>query len=191
MMESLDVVGVKLSEFMRELRSSPDLADAVVIVTADHGGLFERGKIWYGFHPDEEVVRVPLIVFDGQSIGVEDRMFGTIDLVHGVLDYFDINARFHPRAVSIFDGTQDTVAVMTLRSDLHREWFLLLYQNSEKYQFNLHPNGDGAVAVMRVDGYKELPMSDAPKRLRAIRKAFDVALSEYGIENKSIHQALR
>ena len=70
---NVEAVGEDLKGFMEQLLLDPLLDDTVVMVTADHGTMNSKGRFWYGFHPNEEVIRVPLILWDGKSHGNDQR----------------------------------------------------------------------------------------------------------------------
>ncbi len=58
----------QIGGFLNELDKRALLDNALVIITADHGEeLFDRGKIGHGFSLYEELIRVPLILWQKQS----------------------------------------------------------------------------------------------------------------------------
>ncbi|MGH9857596.1 MAG: sulfatase-like hydrolase/transferase, partial [Acidobacteriota bacterium] len=61
----------KLSDFLQECKKRNLMQDTLFIVTADHGEMAARGRLWYGYHPEEEILRVPMAIFFKGSAGVD------------------------------------------------------------------------------------------------------------------------
>jgi arylsulfatase A-like enzyme len=58
----------QIGRLLTELRRVGELDNTVIAVTADHGlELMERYSSGHGFNPFDEVVRIPLVVFDGRN----------------------------------------------------------------------------------------------------------------------------
>ena len=84
---AMQILGARLQAFMEALDAEGLAGDALVIVTADHGSANTKGRFWYGFHPIEEVVRVPFLLLGDVARGRDERFLSTIDLTQGLLDY--------------------------------------------------------------------------------------------------------
>ena len=181
-------VDAKIGRFLEEMEAAGLLDDTLLIFTADHGSMYARGRFAYGFHPDEEVLRVPLAVFGDGRAGVDTRNFTTIDLVQTVLAQFGAAATLDPRAQDIFAaGAKPFAASATMRSDLNREWFLALYKGDRKYLFNLHAEGDGAAAQQAVDGFAATTLVTGAAAIKAVAAELETALAEFGIGADRLH----
>ena len=189
---TMGVLGRHLQAFQEALAADEAIRDTTVIVTSDHGRMFRKGRFWYGYHPNEEVVRVPLIVLNGGAAGIDDRYFATPDLAESVLAFFDVPAGLDPRALSIFDSrTHRSVASATLRSDKNKEWFLVLIRDGRKYQVNIHPEGDGKTRILDVDRFDETLIEETVGLPADIVGLFTAELERFGLRRDEIHPALR
>ena len=150
-----------------------------------------KGKLWYGFHPDEEVMRVPLVVFGGGRSGVDERNFETIDITQTLIAHFGISKNFHPRARSLFEsGKKPFTASLTLRSNVNSEWFLALYKGNRKYLFNIHPEGNGKGIEQTISRFDTVTVSEGYEVIREVLAEFVQTLSDFGlaeIPDKDIH----
>jgi len=61
--QRIDWYGRRIKELWSWMQTTGRDRDSVMIVTADHGSILERGMLWYGPHPEQEVMRVPLVVY--------------------------------------------------------------------------------------------------------------------------------
>jgi Sulfatase len=185
-------LGAYLTEFMAALAADTSLKDTVVMVTADHGGMYAKGRFWYGFHPNEEVVRVPLMVFNAGRTGRDDRPVNTLDLNASILGFFGL-ARNGDSGQSIFDTgpNRDNATTLTLKSDRNKEWILVIVQAGVKYQVNLHPEGRGETVTLRLDGYQETPIAEVIGPPDGMADTIAAAIRDYGIDSKDIHPAFR
>jgi len=121
-------------------------------VTADHGKIFDRGKIWYGFHPDEEVVRVPLLILGLESGKQDDRYAETIDLTQTILERFGVTEKLSPNAFSILgpDPRKLLVSSITNACYSRKEQFLVVYRGNLKYVINIYPGVEQSFSKFRV-----------------------------------------
>ena len=188
---STEAVEEKIGRFIGKLEEEGMLKHTVLIFTADHGSMSAKGKLWYGFHPDEEVMRVPVVVFGGGRSGVDERNFETIDITQTLLAHFGISKTFHPRARSLFEnGKKSFTASLTLRSDVNNEWFLALYKGDRKYLFNIHPDGDGQGIEQTIGRFDTVTVSEGYEVILEVLPEFVQTLSEFGlveIPDKNIH----
>lgn len=165
-----------------------------IIITADHGSIFDEGRIWYGYHPNEEVIRVPLVVLNGASAGIDGRLFSTPDLTDTILDFFEAGNEKHNRISSFFrDGHgRDYVASLTLRANKHSEWYLVIFsRDGVKYQVNLHPDGDGRIRSYSVDNYTETLVSQTTHVPDNVLDIVSDCLQQFGIRPDEVHRNLR
>lgn len=185
-----------LSELIATLQRDHHLKDTTVIVTADHGTMFSKGRFWYGYHPNQEVVKVLCAVFGPkQTPGTDDRYFCTPDLTASIADYFDVPRSTTDPAVSIFqDGrARSKTASLTIKTDKHREWWLVIVRQGIKYWFNLHPRGNGEARAYRVGSFDQVETAagDAGQALPAPEMVPIVqqALRTFGISPEEVHSA--
>lgn len=183
--EALDRTGERLQPAVQSLLAAD--TPTTTIVTGDHGGIFEQGRIWYGFHPHDEVTRVPFFVFEAGAGGFEDRPLGTPDLLQAVIGRLGAT-RPATEGVGEAAGEERIVTSLTLRSDRRREWFLMLFTGRETYQVNLHPESDGSIQVTTAGSPATQPASDADGRLRRDVLA---AIDAYGLDRAQLHTAFR
>lgn len=185
-------VGRKISAFIEALAEAGLLDETLLIFTADHGSMFARSRMWYGFHAEEEVLRVPFVMFGAGRSGIEERPFETMDIVQTLIDYFGGTSQLHPRARSMLSaGAKPFTSSVTLRSDRNREWLVAIYKGDRKYLLNFHPDGDGQVLELTVDGFGtsmvrkgyELP-NDLIPELKAV-------LADFGFDERQIHPNFR
>jgi hypothetical protein len=185
-------LGVHLTDFMAALAADELLRDTVIIVTADHGSMYAKGRFWYGFHPNEEVVRVPLMMFNAERKGRDDRLVSTPDISASVLGFFGLQNGDSPgRSIFEADRGRDRTTTITLRSDRNKEWFLIISEPKLKYRINLHPEGRGETVTLRVDGYEETPVAETIGPPEGKADLIAAALHDYSIDVADIHPALR
>ena len=165
-----------------------------IIVTADHGSIFDKGRIWYGYHPNEEVIRVPLVVLNGGSTGIDDRLFSTPDLTGSILDFFGAGGERYNRLSSFFRDNRgrEYVASLTLSANKHSEWYLVILSRCDaKYQINLHPDGDGKIRLYNVDNYSEILVSQSTRVAEKVRDIVSNCLRQFGIRPGDVHRNFR
>ncbi len=82
---------------LSKLENSPALADALFILTGDHGEEFlEHNGIFHGATLYEEAVKVPIIVKDGRSGGISNRAVTHRDAVHTIMQFIGFARRPAP-----------------------------------------------------------------------------------------------
>ncbi|MEK9145367.1 MAG: hypothetical protein AAB339_07145 [Elusimicrobiota bacterium] len=142
---SLDL-GLKAARaFRRRYHDSGWDKDTLLILTADHGTMFSGGRIWYGFHPDEEVARVPLLLFGKGLSGEDGRLAETIDITQTLLSAFGIRERLAPGAISLLDerARKPLVTTLTRPSSVRPEFFLTVYAPGSRHRLNLAARAPG------------------------------------------------
>lgn len=185
-------VGRKISAFIEALEKDDLLDDTLLIFTADHGSMFARGRIWYAFHAEEEVLRVPFLMFGAGRSGVENGFFETIDIVQTIIAYFGGTKRLHPRARSMLGaGAKPFTASVTLRSDKNREWFVAIYKAGRKILLNVHPEGDGRVLEQTVDGLDTTTLAESYELPRDLIPELNAVLADFGFDQSQIHPNFR
>lgn len=181
--------GKLLREFITALRADPILSDTVVVLTADHGTMYAKGRLWYSYHPNRENVRVPLIVFDSGMKGKDDQLLTTPALSRAIDNFFvrrKTSPRFEPTA------SADSPALTLVRNaKLFKEWYLVATYPDKAYWINLHPDGPGKTLEMKIDGYRQTEIArfdGAPPELAMVMK--DI-LRSFGIDREDVHRAFR
>ncbi len=159
----------KFRTFLAGLRADPNLRDVNVIVTSDHGTMYEKGRLFYGYHPQREVVRVPFLTFGDPEPGNDPRLLGTLDLSHSILNFFDADIPpLAEKSVSLFEKNSgsDETATLTLKSDHQKEWFLVLYRGESVFRINIHKDASFKIEALRYDQFDEiaLEITDASRR---------------------------
>jgi len=99
-----------------ELDNSPALADALFILTSDHGEEFlEHNGIFHGATLFEEVVKVPIIVKAGRNDSISMRPVAHRDAVHTIMEAIGFARRPAP--------------ALTLRSEMPERTIVQLLEN--------------------------------------------------------------
>jgi hypothetical protein len=185
-----DVLAERIERFFVRARAEGLLDDTLIILTADHGHMFDRGRFWYGFHPDEEVARVPMVVFGGGEPGLDEEPRETIDITRTLVEYFGGNEGPDARATSLFEpaGKEYTVTG-TLRSEMHKEWFVVLSARDRRYVCNIDPGSDGACEER--DARSGEVLASGPGVVDAIRPWLGPALRDLGVQDEDLHPLYR
>lgn len=140
--------------------------DTLLIITADHGKMFSKGKIWYSYHKDEEVARVPLVLSYKDLRGTDDRLSETIDISQTILEFFGIGEKLSKSAYSLLEKPEkDIVTTLTNTSHIRKEMFLSVYKASHKFAFNVYDHKKISFTVSEVNGFDEVLLADARQRL--------------------------
>ncbi len=151
-----DEYGKRIQQVLDYLGEHGWSSNTLVIMTADHGSILSKGKIWYGYHNEEEVTRVPLVIFGPGALGHKHRLADTRDVRRTLLDYFEIDGGPDGMATSLISSGVDKsyVPVLTIPSQKYRQHFLNVYAKGRKFVVNIHPQGHGENWWGVVDGYK-------------------------------------
>ncbi|MCK4302995.1 MAG: sulfatase-like hydrolase/transferase [Candidatus Eisenbacteria sp.] len=185
----------KIADFIARAAQAGLLENTIFLFTADHGSMESQGRLWYGYHPNEEVQRVPLFIVGDGITGVDERNFETIDLTQTLLQYFGAQHRAHPRARSVFDpGEKPYTTGITLSSDSWNERFVLLYKNDRKYCFNIHPQGDGSSVEQILDRFETKTIRRGEAVIQAVLPELTQAIAEYGLAHatgEQLHESYR
>lgn len=181
--------GKLLREFITALRADPILSDTVVVLTADHGTIYAKGRLWYSYHPNREVIRVPLIVFDSGMKGKDGQLLTTPALSRAI-DNFFVRTKTSPRFEPTASADPPALTLLS-NANLHKEWFLVATYPDKAYWINLHPDGPGKTLEMKIDGYRQTEIArfdGAPPELAMVMK--DI-LRSFGIDREDVHRAFR
>jgi hypothetical protein len=197
--DRINALGIKYREFLTQLKSDPILKDSTVILTADHGSIYGKGKYLYGFHPNQEVIQVLCSVTGPNTSSKKDeRLFTTPDLTASVLDFFGLNSSFAGKSHSLFSNGPGRVHTSTLtrKSELWKEWWMVLVKNGRKQWINLDPAGSGEIITYPLNTYDETPLTQDTSALTTREQIENAALikstlREYGIPPEAVHTAFR
>jgi hypothetical protein len=127
-----------LARFLAAFKARGWERDTLLIVTADHGQMFERGRVWYSHHIDEEVARVPLLIHYNGRKGTDDRLVETIDITQTLLEYFGVQERISPFARSLLaPPAKDMTTTLAHESPAQHEWLAAVYLGDRKYVVDL------------------------------------------------------
>jgi hypothetical protein len=154
-----------LKRFLKILSKIPGYEDAVVILTADHGTIYGKGRFWYGYHPTKEILNVPFLVFGAGAPMTDDRVFTTPDIAQTLLAHFGVaGPKLSDDGLSIFgDAARQTAAGLTMRSDKHAEWSLVLSRAGGADRYNLHPDAARRIESVTYAGYQESAVAVPPE----------------------------
>lgn len=158
--------------------------DTLVILTADHGKTFKNGKVWYGFHNDEEVARVPLVIFNSALAGRKAGLGETIDITRTLLENFRVKQTLDPDALSLFgDRQKDTVTTLTEYSKVRREQFLNVYKkNADRTgKFVVDPVKKDFYFEIKVNGFAETLLNKIVFSGSPLTAEFKKIFADYGI----------
>lgn len=186
---AMQLTATLIKEFLVDLRADPAFRDVTVVLTADHGSMYAKGRYWYAYHPHREVVQVPFLVFGPGSKGVDHALFATPSVTQAILNFFD-----RPDAQNEFapKGDPHGAAVsLTFRSDLHKEWMLVITRRDRTYWLNLHPKGPGTTREVVYDGYDGRTVSESagPPHLPSLSMA--ELIESFGIDISQVHSAFQ
>lgn len=151
----MDDLARKLDVFIEAFRKEFQADGMTLLLTSDHGSMFDHGRYNYRWHPQEGAIRTLLSVIDiddSTQGHIDERYLDTLDIHKGVSEFFGLKVH-NKEAISLFSDEERVGPVITLTnpSDHHKEWFLIISGMPEgKYIINLHSEGGGKVALMRV-----------------------------------------
>ena len=177
----------RISTLLETLEQAGRLEHTLVVVTADHGSILSRNRIWYGYHPDEEVTRVPLILFGAGQSGVSDRAVDTRDLRQTLLDYLGLTDEGAGTSL-LGPGDEHDVPVLTTVNDLRKERFLILYRQGRKFVLNVHPKGDARAWHAPVQGFATGERQPGLPDDEGTRAALSAAACAYGLVPELVHR---
>ena len=175
----------KIQDFLQANRWA---GDTLIILTADHGKIFKNNKVWYGFHNDEEVARVPLVVFNSTLPERTAGLGETIDITQTLLEHFGVGQKLDPNAFSLFaDRPKNRAATLTEYSTVRREQFLNFYKDTAAgiRKFVVDPGKQETVAEYALADGKETFIQRAVLAECPLRDEIIGVFSAYGIIAKN------
>lgn len=186
-MRSILEQGEFIRDFIKAVRNEPALSDSAIILTADHGSMYAKGRYWYGYHPNREVVRVPFIVFDNGPRGKRDELFGTPQITEAITQFFS-----SPSPANRFDLKEivgGPVFSITLSANVQNEWYLVATYPDKAYWINLHPKGTGKTLEIKSDGYQQTETEKFDGAPPELAKRLNNILQSFGIDLEEVHKA--
>lgn len=175
----------RLNRFLNTCQKKGWLDNTVIIITADHGQIHDRGKVWYGFHNDEEVARVPLIIIDGVNFGVDKRLAETIDISQTILSFLGIKDKFSKNSVSLIDkGHKSVVTTLTMASEKRKERFLNIYkcENGKIYKYSLNLYNNVMDKKLLLNNFLSRPIGRRTSAWPEVASDLKDALCDYGLK---------
>ena len=132
--EHLDEIFGKFLQDLDQLKLKKDFD---IIVTADHGKTYDDGKIWYGYHIDQNVTRIPLIYYRGDDIGkVDARLCQTADIPGAIVETFGLPNSFQSEVIT-GDASIDEVICFGLKRGKNSIKSAAIFEESKKHVFEI------------------------------------------------------
>ncbi len=177
----------RMKEFLREMANRGLMSHTIVLFTSDHGTMAGDGRMWYEYHPQEDVLRIETVAYGDVQPGVDSRLLSTPDITQTILDYFGVKERLDSEACSLLsDRERSFTASLTLQGDINKELFLVIYKERMKYLFNLHPRGKGECVLQRFgDPFNPETVVDGPSVLTAAAPEVVQALADFGVAHET------
>ncbi len=171
-----------LARFLKAFKARGWERDTLLIITADHGQMFDRGRVWYAHHIDEEVARVPLLIHYNGLKGTDDRLVETIDITETLLDFFGVHERLSPFARSLLaPPAKDMTTTLAHDSPHLHEWLAAIYLGDRKYVVDLAkgarpiPEASGVVR-----GFTVTPQTGKGPGPEAVRRMTEALQAYFG-----------
>jgi len=187
--ERTELYGRRVWTLVNWLQAEGLLDRTLLVVTADHGSIAERGRVWYGYHSDEEVTRVPLILLGAVPAGEVHTIVDTMDLSKTLSAYLRLTGEWTPEGRSLLSEEfgERPVAVASLPADGRQEWFLTIYAEGKKYRFNLHRAGGGEAVAAALSGFDwaSEPLAVAPDD--PIWRVLVATMRDHAIAAEQVH----
>jgi arylsulfatase A-like enzyme len=193
MQASMPRVVEALDNFFAAAERERLLGNTTVILTSDHGAMSDKGRIWYGYHPNEEVTRTLLFVH-GLDPGVDARLVDTLDLSETIAEYFGVTGFADPAmGGSLLSTSTDAQSYsLTTAAEQFNERFLVIYRGNTKAVFNIALGGAGEASAYEVrDGYREVAVAGGSAVASAYAGSIADALKRYGIQPSDTHPRYR
>ncbi len=183
--ERIEFLAKKLRWFLEVLAKEGILEDTLVVFTADHGTTFEDGKVWYGYHADEEVIRVPFILFGGEA-GYSTHPIDTQDIHDFIKSYFSDKETKSKKHYNAIHKDSKVVSILSLPSKKRKEYNLSIIDGALKIKFNLFDLSN--VSKSRVEKFEEHYQSINISKLLKVQ--LDDAINNFGLESEIITDGL-
>ncbi len=175
-----------LDEFIDKVKQNSLLNDVEIIITADHGYMTAKNKLSYGFHNDELVVKVPLIIFNNKK-EINDSNFFTLDLVSYILNNYGLSSNKLYEYATPLKGDKREFPIFTISrpGQYYKKWMLSYYLGNKKFEINLHKNGKGEFNYYTIDNFEQ--NIESKKINNENISKFKIILNLLGITEDSIN----
>ena len=175
-----------LDEFINKVKQNSLLNDVEIIITADHGYMTAKNKLSYGFHNDELVVKVPLIIFNNKK-EINDSNFFTLDLVSYILSNYGLSSnKLYEYATPLrADKREFPIFTISRPGQYYKKWMLSYYLGNQKFEINLHKNGEGEFNYYIIENFEQNIESKKINNENIIK--FKIILNLLGISEDSIN----
>jgi hypothetical protein len=176
-----------LNAFIKTFKQNGWDQDTCLIITADHGKIFSKGKFAYGFHNEEEVARVPLYILCNGKTGVDPRLGDSIDITQTILDYFSVEQPLSPNARSLFSKEgKSHITTLSRISNKRKEWFLNIYTKDLKYVFNIASKNEYVKKEKFSNYFDTQTVATGPAALESSDFDLNQILKDYKIQDVSL-----
>ncbi|MFC1806912.1 sulfatase-like hydrolase/transferase [Candidatus Omnitrophota bacterium] len=148
-LDNIGHIDKSIESFIDFLKQNNIYKDVSIIITADHGSSYEDGKIWYGYHINEAVTWVPLIIKNGKTRGADERMCETVDIPSTILDIFDIKEKLSGRGIPLTTKQRHKKYTVSISSGKIKNRpgskfysYLAVYDKNKKHVFTVDANNN-------------------------------------------------
>jgi len=175
-----------IDEFINKVKRNNSLKDIEIIITSDHGYMTAKNKLSYGYHNDELVVKVPLMIFNNKSeINVQN--FFTLDLVSYILNNYGLNPKeFYEHAIPLTKAKRNFPTYSISRpGQYYKKWMLSYYLDNKKYEINLHKEGMGEFNIYEIDNFRQNKIGSNINNKN--KNYFKIILSLLGLKKDNIN----
>jgi predicted AlkP superfamily pyrophosphatase or phosphodiesterase len=181
---------VGIDDFISKMKQNKELDNVEIIITSDHGYMTEKNKLSYGFHNDELVVKVPLIIFNKKKEIINSNYF-TLDLVSYILKNYNINYKsLYKYSVPLESDIKRNFPIFSISrpGKYYKNWLVSYYIDNKKYEINIHKEGKGESKLYEINNFEQKLIKEqlTPKELENFYEILDLL----GIEKKSINKQL-
>ena len=147
---------IGIDDFISKMKQNKKLDNVEIIITSDHGYMTAKNKLSYGFHNDELVVKVPLIIFNNKK-ETSYKNFFTLDLVSYILNNYGINPKkLYKYAVPLTQEKREFPTYTISRpGKYYKKWMLSYYLDNQKYEINLHKKGKGEFNLYTLNNFEQ------------------------------------
>jgi hypothetical protein len=136
-----------------------------IILTADHGTILGKNRLYYGYHSNEEVTRVPFLLFNFDNVAIKNNCYDTLDIYHSLKVFFNIRDKKaeQPKEENyIFSPINKQylnkmIYVNTEPSDKRKERFFIEYKNPhQKVIYNIYDVKNISKSNCQVSNFEEV-----------------------------------
>ena len=179
---------IGIDDFISKMKQNKELDNVEIIITSDHGYMTAKNKLSYGFHNDELVVKVPLIIFNGKK-EINSLNYFTLDLVSYILNNYNINYQnLYKNSVPLDSSVKRNFPTFSISrpGKYYKNWLVSYYIDNKKYEINIHKKGKAESKLYEINNFEQRLIKDklTLKELENFHEILDLL----GIEEKSINK---